>query len=175
MNPIRTGFNSTHWIKLMESSEYKQLSIAIDNDNQESMMHIYNALSAITDGDTATATSEAYNAVQAAGVRNTNKYDVDCPYCGGSGILEIEYAPKRDPEMTKTIQATCAACSGSGKMNVSILFNDQMVGTYPENGVAALIRHDFEGANKIAKAIFSHIHASDYEVKQKSMDSHFMQ
>lgn len=173
MNAIRLGFSSNHWIKLMESKEYQSLSKAIDDDNHDCMMYMVRALDAMREGDTATAMAESYHALQSSEINNQRKRSVNCPYCNGTGDIEVEYASKREPDMVKTTEATCAACLGVGQVDVSKLFNDQLTETYPENGIVAILRHDFDSANTITKAVFEAIHKHDDKVKQESLDAHF--
>ena len=174
MNPIKTGFTSTHWIKLMESSEYQALSKAIDDDNQIAMAHMYNALRAIRRSDVKGATEQANQALVASDRNEDGEASVDCPYCD-DGVIEVESpVDKSDPYYIKTTEVTCASCKGSGKRNVSELFSDELNGTYPENGIVAILRNDYDGARKIAKGIFDKILKNEYGVKQNSLDSHFM-
>lgn len=174
MNPINIGFKSTHWIKLMESTEYSELAKAIDEDNQGAMSAMYEALRSIFRGDSTSSMSRAHHALQLAKNGPHDQRDVACPFCSGSGSIQIEYNSRGDaPEDTKSVDASCSACDGTGQINISKVFSEYFGNTYPENGVIAILNRNFDEAKLIAKAVFSEIEKHEYAIKQKSLDDYF--
>ena len=174
MDPINIGFKSVHWIKLMESTEYSELAKAIDEDNQGAMAAIYAALRAIFDGDSTSSMSRAHHALQLAKNGPHGQHSVKCPFCDGTGSIQIEYNSKGDaPEDIKSVDASCSACDGTGQINISRMFSGYLGSTYPENGVIAILDRKFEDAKQIANAVFSEIKKHEHTIKQKSLDDYF--
>lgn len=176
MKAINVGFNSVYWVKLMESSkDLKILSIAFDDDNQDAMMHSYDALKAILEGDTAVAMSQAMTAINSAQSNQHEDREVECPFCAGAGVLELEYSSYRgDPYDSKSVTASCSACSGGGSINVTTLFNEYAGNAYPENGVIAILKKDFQPAREIAKGFFDTFEQYRSNIEEDSLRHHFM-
>jgi hypothetical protein len=176
MKAINVGFNSIYWVKLMESSkDLKILSMAFDDDNQDAMMHSYDALKAILEGDTAVAMSQAMKAISSAQSNQHEDREVECPFCTGAGVLDLEFTSyRRGSYDSKSVTASCSACIGGGSINVSTLFNEYAGDAYPENGIIAILKKDFESAREIAKGFFDTFEQYRSNIEEDSLRHHLL-
>lgn len=173
MNAINIGFNSSHWIKLMESSkEYELLTRAFDDGNKSVALYTYATLVAIKKGDIAGATRSANMALKWANMPAGEAHAIDCPFCGGHGYIEIEYTPRHDLENSKVVTASCSACNGVGTMSPMRLFSDYAEDAFPENAVIAILVKDYDTAKEVASAVFNSIEQHRKQVEEDSLDKH---
>jgi DnaJ-class molecular chaperone len=135
---------------------------------------MYEAVVAISHGDTSTAMSKAYHALQLAKNGPRSRHDVACPFCKGTGSIQIDYnSEPSDPSEVKSVDAECSECEGSGQLNVSKIFSDYLGETYPENAVIAILKQKFKEAKEISGAMLANLEKYEHAVKQKSLDDYF--
>lgn len=175
MSIINVGFTSSHWNRLNEKSSGKILELlekAFDDGNATAVFHTYNVINAIIVDDIGAAKREAEQALHFAKYPDEEKRMVDCPFCRGEGVMEIEYTSNSDPDTTKTVNATCKACDGSGLLDVRDYFIEYAEETFPENAVVNILRGDLRSAMTIAKAVRSAVDQRQTSVEEDSLESH---
>ena len=174
MNPINVGFKSSHWIRLMEASkEYETLTKAMDNGNSMVIMYTYHTLMAIRDGEINPAIRYAQLAYKSA-LNPTNEFhQVNCPFCNGTGVLELEYTPMRDLDTTKEVTVACKACGGVGMIDPMDILNIYADDAYPENAVVAVLSKDIETAKQVTSAFFNTIEQHRPRIEEESLDKYF--